>query len=253
MSKAKLSATEWELVKDAPNWVNAALAAADGRVSFFTKRLENKALNKAVSSFSTANSLIKDIIADDSDPADKIKGSSQADAEKALSQIAGIVEQKLGAGDLVALRAFLMKVGNAVASSARDELIGSDKMISEEEAAALRGIEKALTGTSAQSQPSTTSTAPRPTGGQASVSSAKPEAQQGGPESMPATATTAAPVYKEFIAEHTVVPGDNLSFISEKYYGTQANFRILYEANRDVIGENMNLIRPGQVLKIPKL
>jgi nucleoid-associated protein YgaU len=62
-----------------------------------------------------------------------------------------------------------------------------------------------------------------------------------------------APRFKEFIAEHTVVAGDNLSFISEKYYGTQANFRLIYEANKDIIGENMSLIRPGQVLKIPKL
>ena len=50
-----------------------------------------------------------------------------------------------------------------------------------------------------------------------------------------------------------MVAGDNLSFISQKYYGHQGNFRIIYEANRDVIGDNMNLIRPGQVLKIPKL
>ncbi|RIK12287.1 MAG: peptidoglycan-binding protein, partial [Anaerolineae bacterium] len=50
-----------------------------------------------------------------------------------------------------------------------------------------------------------------------------------------------------------VQPGDNLSFISQKYYGHQGNFRIIYEANKDVIGDNMNLIRPGQVLKIPKL
>ena len=68
-----------------------------------------------------------------------------------------------------------------------------------------------------------------------------------------AKAAASAPKYTQFIAEHTVQPGDNLSFISERYYGTQANFRIIYEANRDVIGDNMNIIRPGQVLKIPKL
>ena len=65
--------------------------------------------------------------------------------------------------------------------------------------------------------------------------------------------TAAAPKYTQFIAEHTVVAGDNLSFISQRYYGHQGNFRIIYEANRDVIGDNMSLIRPGQVLKIPKL
>ncbi|MFO7661843.1 MAG: LysM peptidoglycan-binding domain-containing protein [Chloroflexota bacterium] len=67
------------------------------------------------------------------------------------------------------------------------------------------------------------------------------------------TETQSVPRFKEFIAEHTVAAGDNLSLISEKYYGTQANFRLIYEANKDVIGDNMSLIRPGQVLKIPKL
>ena len=50
-----------------------------------------------------------------------------------------------------------------------------------------------------------------------------------------------------------MVSGDNLSFISQKYYNTQANWRLIYEANQDVIGDNPNLIRVGQVLKIPKL
>ena len=59
--------------------------------------------------------------------------------------------------------------------------------------------------------------------------------------------------FKEFIAEHKVVSGENLSFISQKYYNTQANWRLIYEANQDVIGDNPNLIRVGQVLKIPKL
>ena len=59
--------------------------------------------------------------------------------------------------------------------------------------------------------------------------------------------------FTEFIAEHKVVSGDNLSFISEKYYNTQANWRLIYEANEEVIGDNPSLIRVGQVLKIPKL
>ena len=61
------------------------------------------------------------------------------------------------------------------------------------------------------------------------------------------------PRFTEFIAEHKVVSGDNLSFISQKYYNTQANFRLIYEANKEIIGDNPNLIRVGQVLKIPKL
>jgi nucleoid-associated protein YgaU len=55
------------------------------------------------------------------------------------------------------------------------------------------------------------------------------------------------------MTEHTVVAGDNLSMISQKYYGTQTNWRLIYEANKQVIGDNPSLIRVGQVLRIPKL
>lgn len=57
----------------------------------------------------------------------------------------------------------------------------------------------------------------------------------------------------EFFAEHTVAPGENLSKISEKYYGNQGYWKPLYDANQAVIGDNPNVIVPGQVLKIPKL
>ncbi len=55
------------------------------------------------------------------------------------------------------------------------------------------------------------------------------------------------------VTEHTVVSGDTLSGIAQKYYGSQANWKKIYEANKDVIGDNPNLIRAGQILKIPKL
>ena len=248
MSKAKLSANDWEMVKDAPFWVNRALAEADGRVSFFTRRRENKALERAMNSYQSGNALVKDIIADESDASKSIEKASQAEAEKALHRIATVVNEKLGADDLTALSAFLAKVGHSVASASKEGGLGNAKVVSDKEAAALKSIEKALkvasTGNGAQSKP-TTSAKPIAT----TPAQPRPQAPA---QSAPKPAA-AAPVYKEFIAEHTVVPGDNLSFISEKYYGTQANFRILYEANKDVIGDNMNLIKPGQVLKIPKL
>ena len=55
-------------------------------------------------------------------------------------------------------------------------------------------------------------------------------------------------------AEYEVVKGDTLSGIALKFYGSAAKekWMIIYEANKDVIGDNPNLIRPGQVLKIPE-
>jgi nucleoid-associated protein YgaU len=56
-------------------------------------------------------------------------------------------------------------------------------------------------------------------------------------------------------AEHTVVSGDSLSAIASQYYGSGAKekWMAIYEANKEIIGDNPSLIRVGQVLKIPKL
>ncbi len=47
---------------------------------------------------------------------------------------------------------------------------------------------------------------------------------------------------------YTIKAGDTLSAIAKRY-GT--DWRTLYEANKDVIGGNPNLIRPGQTLSLP--
>jgi nucleoid-associated protein YgaU len=56
-------------------------------------------------------------------------------------------------------------------------------------------------------------------------------------------------------AVHTVAEGETLSGIALKYYGSavKEKWMVIYEANKDVIGDNPNLITTGQVLKIPEL
>jgi len=56
-------------------------------------------------------------------------------------------------------------------------------------------------------------------------------------------------------AEHTVVSGDTLSGLAAKYYGSgsRENWMAIYEANKEVIGDNPSMIRVGQVLQIPEL
>jgi nucleoid-associated protein YgaU len=51
---------------------------------------------------------------------------------------------------------------------------------------------------------------------------------------------------------YTVVSGDSLSKIAKRFYGDANDWRRIYEANREVIGANPDLIRPGQKLRIPK-
>ena len=59
----------------------------------------------------------------------------------------------------------------------------------------------------------------------------------------------------EYIAEHTLAPGETLSHLALKYYGSavKEKWMVIYEANKDVIGDNPNRVRAGTVLKIPKL
>ena len=52
---------------------------------------------------------------------------------------------------------------------------------------------------------------------------------------------------------YTVQSGDNLSYISKKFYGNSNadNVAKIYYSNQATIGTNPNYIYPGQVLYIP--
>ena len=52
---------------------------------------------------------------------------------------------------------------------------------------------------------------------------------------------------------YTVQQGDNLSEIAQRAYndGSEASWTKIYNANRYVIGNDPNLIHPGEVLAIP--
>ncbi len=51
-------------------------------------------------------------------------------------------------------------------------------------------------------------------------------------------------------ATYTVQPGDTLSLIARQVYGLAHLWRVIFEANRDILSDP-GRIRPGQVLKIP--
>ncbi len=50
---------------------------------------------------------------------------------------------------------------------------------------------------------------------------------------------------------YTVVRGDTLWKIAKRFYGSGSKWKTIYNANREVIGPNPNLIFPKQVLVIP--
>ena len=50
---------------------------------------------------------------------------------------------------------------------------------------------------------------------------------------------------------YTVKEGDTLSVIAKKIYGDESDYQKIYDANKDLIGPNPDLIKPGQELTIP--
>lgn len=60
-----------------------------------------------------------------------------------------------------------------------------------------------------------------------------------------------APIVEETTQQtYTVAKGDTLSKIAKKFYGNANAWRGIFEANTDQLS-NPDLIKPGQVLKIP--
>ena len=51
---------------------------------------------------------------------------------------------------------------------------------------------------------------------------------------------------------YTVQSGDTLSAIAQQQYGRASRWQALFEANRDQL-DDPDLIRPGQVLRLPEL
>jgi nucleoid-associated protein YgaU len=58
---------------------------------------------------------------------------------------------------------------------------------------------------------------------------------------------------KKVIRKYVVVSGDTLSGIAKKYYDDAAKYMAIYEANKALIGDNPDLIKPGMELIIPDL
>lgn len=57
------------------------------------------------------------------------------------------------------------------------------------------------------------------------------------------------------IAEHKLTAEETLSHLALKYYGSayEPYWRVIYEANKDLIGDNPARVRPGMMIKIPPL
>ena len=94
--------------------------------------------------------------------------------------------------------------------------------------------------------------------------SAMPRAQYESPlvgsaqESAPMSDVSPGPPYQpsmgrvseESTPETTVGKGDNLWNLAKRLYGDGNKWKQLYELNKDIIGDNPNLIQPGMKLRL---
>ena len=62
--------------------------------------------------------------------------------------------------------------------------------------------------------------------------------------------TDALVIHHEPPRSYTVRPGDTLSSIAQRFYGSPADWRGLYQVNRSVV-RNPDVIYPGEVLNVP--
>jgi nucleoid-associated protein YgaU len=53
--------------------------------------------------------------------------------------------------------------------------------------------------------------------------------------------------------KHVVVAGDTLTALAQKYYGDAKKYMILYEANKEVIGDDPDMIKIGMELVVPEV
>jgi nucleoid-associated protein YgaU len=57
---------------------------------------------------------------------------------------------------------------------------------------------------------------------------------------------------KMAVKKHVVQSGESLSAIAKQHYGDAGKYMKIYEANKELIGEDPDLIQPGMELVIPK-
>ncbi|QKW23692.1 transglycosylase family protein [Kitasatospora sp. NA04385] len=94
-------------------------------------------------------------------------------------------------------------------------------------------------GTAPDASPTGTATAPAP---DASTAPAAPAGSTATPSTTAPAATSSAQAY-------TVNPGDTLAAIAREH-ALDGGWSGLYQSNQQVVGENPDLIRPGQVLEL---
>jgi len=258
--KSDFTADEWKLIKDGPEWVFAALAAADGNVAITLKMKESKAFKSELDGYRSRSELMAEILEDSSKAAKETKRATLSEAEDAIGKINDILDAKVPSGEAAEYRRFMLSIAESVAGATGEGALGLGEKFSKKEKDAMLKIKAALRSATKGAKPSAQKPA-APKKPAPAKSAAKTASK---PVRRPTrTSDVGAPPQKfarqeakpKVIAEHTVEGNQTLTHITLKHYGKTAEkyWRYLYEFNKDVIGDNPSIIVPGMKLQIPEL
>ena len=259
-NKSDFSKQEWQLIKDGPEWVFAALAAADGNVAVTLKMKESKAFKKAVEGYRSRSELMAEVLDDTSKASKETKRATLSDAEQAIEKINGILDSKVSATEAAEYRRFLLSIAADVAGATGEGALGLGEKFSDKEKAAMAKIKSALKSKkkAVKPAPKVERKVPKPvTKKPATKKPATP------PKRRPTrTSDMGVDIEKmkaeakaKVIATHKVSGNQTLSHLALKYYGnaTRPYWKLIHEFNKEVIGEDEKNIWEGLSLEIPEL
>jgi nucleoid-associated protein YgaU len=156
-----------------------------------------------------------------------------------------ILDRLLGRKPAAETKAAEDKVAEDVARARREELArkqqeadAARKRFEEAEAEKARLAALAAEKTAAEARAKATAAGAAVASGSSWAQGAPAQAQ---------AATTLAAGERSYV----VVSGDSLSKIAKELYGDAKRWPEIYEANKQLIGDNPNMIQPGQTLRIP--
>ncbi|MFK7800727.1 MAG: hypothetical protein AB8G95_03755, partial [Anaerolineae bacterium] len=148
-TKASFNANQWEMLKNAPYLVQAAINKAEGRMGLMEVRRESKALKTYLSEYKGSNALIKAVIAESETVPDLSSHKTAESVADVLGDIADAVDSKTDEDEYDEFMDFLLGAGNAIADASSEGLLKRGDTISDEEEEALHLIAAALKATEA--------------------------------------------------------------------------------------------------------
>lgn len=150
-TKSDFSNPEWEVIKESPYWVQAAINAAEGRMGLMERRREAAALKEFMGSYKSSDPLVKAIMAEGTDVPKLENAKKLEDIGNKLREIAEIVDAKSDDEDYDAFTDFLLDAGGAVAGAVTEGIMNrrNKDAVSDQEAEALDIAATALKATDA--------------------------------------------------------------------------------------------------------